>query len=205
MRKILVFFIILVLFSSGCVQKDKGGEKMDLADSLAGKKIAMVVAPKNFRDEELQEPRQIFEDLGASVTIASKNTDSATGMMGAVVTVDKNISDLKVGNYDAVIFIGGSGASTYFEDERALELAKRAREQDKVLGAICIAPSILANAGLLEDKDVTSFPSERENLEQHGANYTDSNVEVDGKIVTGKGPEVASDFGQKVAEVLAQE
>lgn len=173
--------------------------------NLARKNILMVVAPENFRDEELQEPKEIFEDSGASITIASKDTNSATGMFGAVVTVDKNISEIEVDNYDAVVFVGGSGASIYFDDKTALEISKEAYQEGKIIGAICIAPSILANAGLLEDKDVTSFPSEKENLEDHGANYTDSNVEVDGKIITGKGPEFASDFGQKVKEVLSQE
>lgn len=170
---------------------------------LTGKKILMVVAPKNFRDEEFMEPRDVFEAAGADVTVASKGTDSASGMLGAIVTVDMDISEANVDDYDAVVFVGGSGSSVYFNDKTAQELAKNAYESGKVIGAICIAPSILANAGLLEGKRATSFSSEKDNLEKHGAAYTGKSVENDGKIFTANGPGAASEFGKKVAEVVS--
>lgn len=169
---------------------------------LAGKSILMVIAPENFRDEELLEPKDVFENAGALVTIASKGTDSAKGSYGALVTVDLDIKEVNAEDYDAVVFIGGSGSSVYFEDETAQNLAKEAYEMGKVVGAICIAPSILANAGLLEGKRATSFPSEEKNLAGHGAVYTGSSVEQDGRIITGNGPNAATEFGQKIAEAL---
>ena len=169
---------------------------------LSGKNILMVIAPENFRDEELLEPKEIFENLGALVIIASKGTDSAKGMYGAMVTVDKDILEVNVENYDAVVFVGGSGTTVYFEDETAKNIAREAYESGKIVGAICIAPSILANAGLLGGKRVTSFSSEKANLESHGAEYTGATVEQDGSIITGNGPEAATEFGQKIAEAL---
>lgn len=169
---------------------------------LTGKKILMVIAPENFRDEELMEPKEIFEDAGAEVTVASRGTDSAKGMMGAVVTVDADISEADAGDYDAVIFVGGTGASVYFDDETAQTLARTAYESGKILAAICIAPSTLANAGLLEGKRATSFSSEKDNLEEKGAEYTGATVQADGRIITGNGPEAATEFGQKIAETL---
>lgn len=169
---------------------------------LEGKKILMVIAPENFRDEEFMEPRDVFESTGAEVTVASKGTDSASGKLGAVVTVDADLSEANAEDYDAVVFVGGSGSSVYFNDKTAHNLARSAYESKKVLGAICIAPSILANAGLLEGKKVTSFPSEKANLQKHGATYTGKSVEADGRIVTANGPGAATEFGQKIAEII---
>ena len=188
---VLVFFLVL-----GCVQK--GGDEMN----LTGKKVVMIIAPENFRDEELMRPKEILQGYGAKVVIASKGVEVATGMLGASVPVDLDISDVNVDDYDAVIFVGGSGASTYFNDTTAHEIAKTAYEKGKVIGAICIAPSTLANAGVLNGKRATSWPSERKNLESKGATYVEQPVVVDGRIVTANGPSAASEFGKKIAELL---
>lgn len=181
------------------VGQPKGGEpEME----LTGKKILMVVAPKNFRDEEFLEPKKIFEAAGAEVVVASKDVSVASGMFGATASVDRNLSQVKIADYDAVVFVGGAGAQVYFADETALNLAKEAYSQEKVVGAICIAPSILANAGILEGKNATAFSSEQENLENKGVTFTGEPVTVDGKIVTGSGPEAASEFGQKIVEAF---
>jgi protease I len=166
------------------------------------KKILMVIAPHNFRDEEFLRPKEVFEKNEAQVTIASKEVSEAPGMLGAKAKVDIDISQVKVADYDALVFIGGTGASVYFDDETVLSLVKAADEQGKVIGAICISPSILANAGILKDKRVTSWPSEQINLENQGAVYTGANVEVDGQIVTAKGPEAAVVYGEKIVELL---
>ena len=71
-----------------------------------------------------------------------------------------------------------------------------------MVAAICIAPSTLANAGLLEGKRVTSFASEKQNIESKGATYTGGMLEMDGKIITANGPQAARAFGKKIAELL---
>lgn len=166
------------------------------------KKILMVIAPKGFRDEEFLEPKQVFEESGAEVTVASKGVDKAQGKLGATANVDIDISDAVAFDYDAVVFIGGPGATVYFKDETAHKLAKDAAESGRVVGAICIAPSILANAGVLEGKKATSFPSEEKNIEPKCAEYTGHDVQVDGKIITANGPEAATDFGHAIVRAL---
>lgn len=174
--------------------------KMD----LSGKKVLMLIAPEHFRDEEFKNPKQILESNGAEVTVASRGVEKAEGMLGAEATVDYDISEIKVDPYHAIIFVGGSGAEVYMDDEDVHELAKLSYEKGKLMGAICIAPSILANAGLLEGKKVTAWKSEIKDLKFKGADYTGNDVEVDGRIITGKGPEVADKFGEKVAEALSE-
>jgi len=168
------------------------------------KKVLFVVAPKNFRDEEYQKPRQILEAAGWQVEVASKGVSEAVGMFGTKAKIDKDISQVNVDDYLGMVFVGGTGAVVYFEDQSALSLAKTAFEKGKVVGAICIAPSILANAGILQRKRATAFYSEQENLTVKGAFYTGEPVTVDGKIVTANGPGAAEEFGRKIVEKLGR-
>ena len=188
--------ILFLIFFLGCI----GGGKMD----LRGKKVLMVIAPENFRDEEFMKPKEILEGSGAEITVASKGVKEATGMFGAKANVDLDISEVNVDDYDAVIFVGGTGSSIYFDDSVTISIAKNAYEKGKVVAAICIAPSILANAGVLEGKNATSWPSQKENIEAKGGKYTGELVTVDGKIVTGRGPDAAEEFGRRIAEILSQ-
>jgi len=209
---LISFFLALSLF--GCLPRQevikKGGEEVPPSPLLSGAtegqgkmgKILMVIAPNNFRDEEYQKPKAVLENAGYQIVTASKGAQVAKGMLGAVVNVDLDLAQVKIGDYVAVVFIGGSGASVYFDDQIVLNLAKEAVSQGKVVGAICIAPSILANAGILKGKNATSFSSGAENLKAKGVNYTGQSVTADGKIVTANGPEAAEAFGQKILEIL---
>lgn len=169
---------------------------------LSSKKVLMVVAPNNFRDEEAFEPKKTLEEAGASVVIASSGVGQAKGMFGRTLEVEEDISRVDTVGFEAIVFVGGTGASAYFNDPTALNLAKNFSQAGKVIGAICIAPSILANAGLLSGKKATAFSSESGNLIAKGAEYTGEALTVDGKIVTARGPEAATEFGKKLVEIL---
>ncbi len=166
------------------------------------KRAVLIIAHKNFRDEELFGPKEALEKSGVAVTVASSSMGAASGMRGAVVEPDMLIGDINVGDYDAVVFIGGSGASEYFDDPTAHSIAWEASSSGKLLGAICIAPSTLANAGLLAGKKATCFPSEEANLKLRGADLTGADIEIDGKIITAEGPSSAERFGQALVEAL---
>ncbi|MBU0618735.1 DJ-1/PfpI family protein [Patescibacteria group bacterium] len=169
---------------------------------MPAKKVLMIVAPKNFRDEELFEPKQVLEDAGISVVIASDKVVRATGMLGGEIEVDRDLAEVNLNDYQAVIFVGGSGSSIYFTHPQALALVQKASGLGKVVGAICIAPSILANAGLLKGKRVTAWASEKAKLASQGITYTGEPVTVDGQIITAVGPAAATVFGQAIVEAL---
>lgn len=209
MKRIFLLLLLLPVFLVGCVPKKEklpeikegGEEKMGV---LTGKKVLMIIAPKDFRDEEFFKPRVALQATGAKIEVASKNIDEATGMLGGKAKIDLDISKVSVEDYDGVVFVGGTGATSYFNDAVVLKIAKEAVEKEKVVGAICIAPSILANAGVLKRKKVTSFSSEADNLKSKGASYTGEAVTADGKIITASGPEAAEEFGNKLVEVLSR-
>jgi len=170
--------------------------------SADGKRVLLIVASMDFRDEEYLETRKVLESAGAIITTASSRAGESTGTMGSKITVDKGLSEVGSGSFDAVVFIGGPGAKEFFDDTRAHKLALEAVNQGKVVAAICIAPSILANAGVLNGKKATAFISEKDNMESHGAKYTGNDVTKDGKIITASGPHAAGDFGRLIANKL---
>ena len=171
-------------------------------NELKGKKVAFVIASKNFRDEEYFQPKEVISKAGAQVVTVSSTLNQCTGMLGAKVQPDILISDMKVTDYDAVIFVGGMGSNEYWDSETAHKIARETVSHKKILAAICIAPATLANAGVIAGKKVTAFPSVSSHLESMGAKYTGKPVEQDGKIVTGYGPEAAMAFGEAIKKSL---
>lgn len=166
------------------------------------KKVLMVIAPKNFKDEEYFIPKEIFEDNGIQVTTTSSN-ERATSVYGKDVKVDLLLNDADT-NYDAVVFIGGPGATVYYNDTKAINLAKSFYREAKVVSAICLAPVILANAGLLTGREATVFTSEASKLTARKAIYTGNKVTADGLIITANGPSAAKEFANKIVEVLSK-
>jgi|GEM_PF-154923 len=167
--------------------------------------IIMVIPQKDFKDKELFEPKTIFEMYGAKVTIASNTKDKAVGMDGGVVTPDMLISDIEVDKLDALIFVGGTGVIEYIWDNQDLKnLIIEAVSKDKLIGAICLAPVVLANAGVLKDKPATMYPWDEQvkKLENGGARYIDQEVIEAGNIITGRNPDASKAFGLKIAKVL---
>lgn len=171
---------------------------------LDGKKVLMIIASSNFRDEEYAEPRKVLEAAGARVIVACSSMNTAKGKLGLEVKPDVLIGEVKESDYDGIVFVGGGGSKEYFDSPVAHKLAQGFYGRGKLTSAICIAPAILANAGLLSGKKATSFPSSADTLKAKGAIFTDSGVERDGKIVTGVGPEAARKFGEKLVQVLGE-
>lgn len=170
--------------------------------TLAGKKVLMVIASSQFRDEEYQRPRQILEAAGAKVTVASSRLAEAVGMLGLKVKPEILLQDARMEQYDAVVFVGGMGATEYWENPTAHALAKQAYQSGKLTSAICLAPMTLANAGLLKGKKATIWKDAASDFKTKGVVYTGKPVEQDGRIITGSGPDAAEAFGNALVEAL---
>ncbi|MBU0963348.1 MAG: DJ-1/PfpI family protein, partial [Nanoarchaeota archaeon] len=92
----------------------------------------------------------------------------------------------------------------YFDDQKVLEIANEFFNKNKLVAAICIAPSILANSGILQGKRATAFPSEESNLIDRGAIYTANLVTIDDNIITGKNPGAAREFSTQIIRFLGK-
>lgn len=196
-KSISVIFTLLILLA--CVQKQIGGESMQ----IPGKKILMIVAPEDFKDEEYFIPKEIFEANKAVVITASLSTNPRS-VNNKIISADIILSEVNSEDYDAVVFVGGPGASIYFDNEHAHKIAREFYEKNKLVTAICIAPSTLANAGILSGKKATAFPSEKNNLELKGVEYTGESVTRDKNIITGRDPTVAREFAEEIVKALTE-
>ena len=173
---------------------------------LSDKKVAIVIAPDQFRDEEYAQPHASLNLAKADVTVVSTEVGKCYGTRGSIVHARMSLVDAANQDWDAVVFVGGSGAGVYAEDPLAHSLALRTHERGCLVAAICKAPIILAHAGLLRGVEATSFPDYHDELRQYGAKVLTSPVvqtEVDGApIITANGPESAFAFGQDIVNTL---
>ncbi len=174
---------------------------------LEGKKIAMLVAFRDFRDAEYFTPKKILEQAGAEVKTASNKMGLALGAEGGDVRVDFLVKDLQVAEFDAIIFIGGPDCLSSLDNDNSYRVAKETISQNKVLAAICVSPVILAKAGVLSGKRATVWSSTMDKsatklLQENGAIFLPFPVIRDGKIITANGPAAAKEFGEKIREVL---
>jgi len=200
-KRRVAFVLVMVVAVLGLATLTRSSQA---AGPLTGKKVLMIIAPGDFRDEELFETKAVLEGAGATVVIASREAREYTGMLGAKAVATQKIADARVSLFDAIVFVGGKGAKNYINDPKAQEIARSAVSQNKVLAAICIAPAILAQAGVLKDKNATSFEGVKDDLLAAGAHWKRDDVVADGRIVTGNGPGAATEFGQKIKEILSR-
>ncbi|UCD03514.1 MAG: DJ-1/PfpI family protein [Candidatus Woesearchaeota archaeon] len=172
-------------------------------------KILMIIAQRNFRDEELSVTKKFLEQNGYSADVASFTTEIAKGMFGLTIKPDLSIEEAidELEKYTVVIVVGGSGSLELAKREDVLELLRKAKDEDKIIAAICSGPLSLANAGLLRNKEATVWSSDTNQeqileIEEKGAKYNKGPVVVDGNIITANGPEAAEAFAKKIVERL---
>ncbi|MDR3741976.1 MAG: DJ-1/PfpI family protein [Terracidiphilus sp.] len=166
--------------------------------------LLMVIPPENFRDEELFETRVILEWAGHRTVLASTVTGLCPGSCGGAAKAELLLEQARAEDYDGVIFIGGSGVRSLFWNPQALALAAAMHKRAKMVAAICLAPVILANAGVLNGRRATVSSSESATIEARGAIYAGPGVVVDGNVVTGDGPKVCEKFAQSIDSLLRQ-
>ncbi|MBU0461043.1 MAG: DJ-1/PfpI family protein [Nanoarchaeota archaeon] len=166
--------------------------------------ILMIIAPVNFRDEELLEPKKIFESAGHTVQIASVSEGKCKGSLGAEVKPDILVSKARADDYAAVIVVGGPGCPAFLRFPEVARLLNDAKAKNKVVASICIGGMILAKAGVLSGKKATVFKTAESvaAFQQGGAELMDKDVFVDGKFVTANGPQAAKEFAKQVLAAL---
>lgn len=165
-------------------------------------KIALIIAPETFRDEELFEPLEELTEIGHTCDVVSTHLGECVGKLGGVATATRKIADVSVQDYDAIAFIGGGGCRVYFDHPEAERIIQETQLQKMPLGAICLAPMILARAGRLNGLNVTVTESEKDQIGSYGATYVGPGVVMDDLVVTANGPIAARSFGRALARLV---
>ena len=168
------------------------------------KSVLMVIAPNDFRDEEFKAPYDLFTESGMKVTIASTATRPAKGMRGMVVKPEIELEQVVPDSFDALVVVGGSGAQVLWDNTTLHRIVRNFNNAKKIIAAICIAPVVLARAGILKDTKATVSSSVKDEITKEGSLYTGANVEISGHIITGSGPQAAKDFARAIFNKLSQ-
>lgn len=175
---------------------------------LSTKNALLVIAPENFRDEEFAQPHAALKIAGVNVTIASLAKGPCVGSRGSVVHAQTSLEEASAKKWDVVVFVGGSGAQCYVGDFTAHILARQTATDGNIVAAICMAPSILAHAGLLDGVEATADSDFVGEIKKYGAIYNDNAVVVSkntingAPIITANGARASFAFGQAIVNEL---
>jgi protease I len=161
-----------------------------MANELQGKRVA-ILAAEMFERVELEGPRAALEEAGASVEVVSLERGEIRGFdhfdPASVEPVDRTVAEAGADDYDALMLPGGVGNPDQLRgDEQAVAFVRAFFEQGKPVAAICHAPWTLIEAGVVDGRTVTSWPTLRTDLRNAGAEWVDREVVVDGGLVTSR-------------------
>lgn len=191
-------YMIFVGYPAG---QEAGATSSDQGSSRT-KRAALIIASGNFQEDELFQTKRVLDAAQIETVIAAPRTGIIRGAAGIPAEAGILVDQLNVDDFDAIIFVTGTGTAEYATQPLIANIITETVRKGKILGAIGVAPSLLANAGVLYGRRATSFVSERAILIQGGAIYTGTPVEQEGNIITASGPQSAMDFGRAIADAL---
>ncbi|AQS94198.1 protease [Polaribacter sp. BM10] len=169
------------------------------------RKTVAILATNGFEESELSEPKKALEKAGATVEIVSLESGEIKswndGNWGKNYKVDKTLDEVSQSDYNALMLPGGViNPDVLRRDKNAVEFVKSFFENHKPVAAICHAPWLLAEAGVLEGRKITSFNSIKTDMINAGANWVDEEVVVDEGLVTSRNPKDLPAFNNKLVE-----
>src|SRR5947209_6929148 len=179
-----------------------------MARKLEDKKVAILVAD-GFEQIEMTKPRQALDEAGASTKIVSPQSGKIQGMnhadKGDKFEVDLTLDNADPGDFDALLIPGGlMNPDTLRANDDALQFARRFFEEGKPVAAICHGPWVLADAGLLRGRTLTSWPNIKHDIKNAGGKWVNEEVVVDNGLVTSRKPDDIPAFNDKIIEEFAE-
>lgn len=179
-----------------------------MAATLSGKTIA-ILATDGFEQIELTSPSDALKNAGATVHIVAPEAGEVQGFnhfdKGDSFKVDHALSETDASRYDGLVLPGGAhNPDTLRVDEEALRFVRAFFEAGKPVAAICHAPWILIDAGVVEGRKLTSYKTIRTDLRNAGADVVDEEVVVDEGLVTSRCPDDLPAFNSKMIEEFAE-
>lgn len=164
------------------------------------KKVLMILPREGFEEVEAVTPVDYLRRAGTQVTIAADAGEKrVVGAHGIVIEADLTLEEVE-GLFDAVLLPGGlPGAEHLADSERVMKIVRAHDAEDKIIGAICAAPTALDRFGVLRGKQFTAYPGCEEGLD---GRYIGGRVVKDGNMITAEGPSRAIDFALALVEIL---
>lgn len=166
-----------------------------------------ILATDGFEQSELEVPLKTLREVGATVDVVSLEAGEIKGWdekdWGRSVPVDKQLSSVSVDQYDALVLPGGQiNPDKLRAESAAVDFIKSFHETGKPLAAICHAPWLLIEAGLVKGKKATSYKSIKTDMINAGAKWEDSETVRDGNLITARKPEDLKSFVSTIIEAV---
>lgn len=173
--------------------------------TLQGKRIAVLVADQ-YQVLEVWYPLLRFREEGAEADAVGAEAGTTYGSKkGYPVVANRSIADVHIEDYDAVVVPGGWAPDTLRQDSRVLKFVREMHGAGKVVAAICHGGWVLASADIVKGIRATCFKAIKDDMIHAGAKYEDSEVVVDGRIITSRVPTDLPAFCREIARALAAE
>ena len=175
---------------------------------LTGKKVA-ILTENGFEEVELTSPKKALEEAGAEVKIVSPQKDKVKAWdhdhWSIELQVDVLLDKAQAEDYDALVLPGGVlNPDKLRQNKRAVEFAQQFLETGKPVAAICHGPQLLIETGLIEGRNMTSYPSLQTDLRNAGVIWEDKVVVTDNGLVTSRSPEDLEAFNKKAIEEIGE-
>jgi deglycase len=179
-----------------------------MARKLDGKKVAILVAD-GFEQVELTEPRQALDEAGAETKIVSLKSGKIQGMQhadkGDTFEVDLTLDKARPEEFDALLIPGGfMNPDALRSNEDALEFTRHFFHEGKPVAAICHAPWVLIDAGVVRGRTLTSWPAIKTDVKNAGGNWVNQEIVVDNGLVTSRKPDDIPAFNRKMIEEFCE-
>ncbi|HTV04222.1 MAG TPA: type 1 glutamine amidotransferase domain-containing protein [Acidobacteriaceae bacterium] len=178
-----------------------------MKESLSGKKVA-ILATDGFEQSELMDTKKALEGAGAATQIVSNKSGEIRGWhnhnWGEKIRVDRTLDQAKASDYDALMIPGGVMSPDHLRTEpRAIQFVRDFAMSGKLIAAICHGPALLIEAGIVQGRRLTSWPSLRTDLRNAGSNWVDQIVVADDGLITSRKPSDIPDFSKALIDQLA--
>jgi protease I len=179
-----------------------------MAHELRDKKIA-ILATDGVEQVELTEPRRALDQAGATTELVSLEKGEIQGFdhldHGDRFTVDRTLDEVSADDYDGLLIPGGVANGDFLRaSEDAVSFTAAFAKAHKPIAAICHAPWVLVEAGIVEGRTITSFPSLATDVRNAGGTWVDEEVRVDQGLVTSRKPDDIPAFSAKAIEEFAE-
>lgn len=176
--------------------------------SITNAKI-LILSADGFEQSELEKPLHDLKSKGAEVDVATPDGNDVKGWdngnWGDSVAADLKLSDAQAQNYDALVLPGGQiNPDLLRANAQAVALIQSFAEHGKPIAAICHAPWLLIEAGIIEGRKATSYGSIQTDLKNAGAHWEDSEVVCDQGIITSRSPDDLDAFVAKIVEEVEE-
>ena len=176
-----------------------------MADELNGKKIAFLTANEGVEEVELTEPRKAVEGAGAETELLAPEAGEVQAFnhldKAETYSVDKVVGDASADEYDGLVLPGGvANPDNLRTHPEAVSFVRDFFSAGKPVGVICHGPWTLIEAGVVDGRKLTSWPSLQTDLRNAGAEWVDEEVVVDNGLVTSRKPDDLEAFNAKIVE-----